>query len=85
MTLKELIAAGGDIQRLKGAIDRRAGNRWEVFAPDGVRFSGDQIHSMICGGMDDVTERLKTSELEECPTDCACKEEAQSDPTGRRS
>lgn len=61
------------IERLSSDVDRRAGNRFEVFAPDGFRFV-DAAHSRIC--RDDAAALSEANaQIETCPADCDCRDE----------
>lgn len=79
MTLKELKAKGGFVEKLTSEMDRRQGLKYEVFAPDGYRFD-DELHSMVCYDMKDVRERIKYSTLDLClGDDCGCGKEIDSE------
>ena len=48
--------------------------KYEVMAPEGMRFMGEDLHSLLCFSIVDMMDRLKSQELEICPVDCACKD-----------
>jgi hypothetical protein len=77
MKLKEYVASKGciieDTTDAWEKVLAHEAPRYEVFAPDGKRFSGTTCHSLLCDSSADVREQLHFHPLEDCPDDCDCK------------
>lgn len=57
---------------LRSRMDKRAGLKFEVFAPEGRRFVCG-LHSYVCADDAEVAD-VRTIETEVCPADCDCKD-----------
>lgn len=63
-------SSGHDCDRAeKGSV-----MRYNFEAPDGFRFAGENLHMLVCFGMQDAIDRIVPEWLEKCPDDCDCKE-----------